>query len=106
MKAAEQAQSGYARSSGQDATRRKCRTNPDLLRFATAGGAAAFQTNCAPCHGRGAQGFAGYPNLNDDDWIWGGSIEDIHKTILLRRALRPQGRARRRRCPGSASTTS
>ena len=32
-------------------------------------------------HGRGAQGFAGYPNLNDDDWIWGGSIEDIHKTI-------------------------
>ena len=46
-----------------------------------AGGAAAFQTNCAPCHGRGAQGFAGYPNLNDDDWLWGGSIDDIHKTI-------------------------
>jgi cytochrome c oxidase cbb3-type subunit 3 len=55
--------------------------DPDLLRFAMAGGGAAFQTNCAPCHGRGAQGFAGYPNLNDDDWIWGGSIEDIHKTI-------------------------
>jgi cytochrome c oxidase cbb3-type subunit III len=54
---------------------------PDLLRFAMAGGAAAFQTNCAPCHGRGAQGFVGYPNLNDDDWIWGGTIEDIHKTI-------------------------
>jgi cytochrome c oxidase cbb3-type subunit 3 len=54
---------------------------PDLLRFAMAGGAAAFQANCAPCHGRGAQGFAGYPNLNDDDWIWGGTIEDIHKTI-------------------------
>ncbi len=57
------------------------RRDPDLLRFAMAGGGAAFQTNCAPCHGRGAQGFAGYPNLNDDDWIWGGSIEDIHKTI-------------------------
>src|SRR5262249_9135411 len=55
--------------------------DPDLLRFAMAGGAAAFQTNCAPCHGRGAQGFVGYPNLNDDDWIWGGTIEDIHKTI-------------------------
>jgi len=54
---------------------------PDLLRFAMAGGAAAFQANCAPCHGRGAQGFVGYPNLNDDDWIWGGTIEDIHKTI-------------------------
>ena len=57
------------------------RKAPDLLRFAVAGGAAAFQTNCAPCHGRGAQGFPGYPNLNDDDWIWGGGIEQIHKTI-------------------------
>ena len=46
-----------------------------------AGGGAAFQANCAPCHGRGAQGFVGYPNLNDDDWLWGGTIEDIHKTI-------------------------
>ena len=58
------------------------RKNPELLRFASAAGAAAFQTNCAPCHGRGAQGFTGYPNLNDDDWLWGGSIEEIHKTIL------------------------
>ena len=55
--------------------------DPELLRFANAGGGAAFQTNCAPCHGRGAQGFAGYPNLNDDDWLWGGRIEDIEKTI-------------------------
>ncbi len=57
------------------------RTKPDLLRFARASGAAAFGTNCAPCHGRGAQGFPGYPNLNDDDWLWGGTIDDIHKTI-------------------------
>jgi len=57
------------------------RKNPELLRFATAGGGAAFGTNCAPCHGRGAQGFIGYPNLNDDEWIWGGSIDDIHTTI-------------------------
>ena len=55
--------------------------DPELLRFAMAGGAAAFATNCAPCHGRGAQGFIGYPNLNDDEWLWGGSIEDIHDTI-------------------------
>ena len=53
----------------------------DLLRFAMVGGAASFATNCAPCHGRGAQGFAGYPNLNDDDWLWGGSLADIEKTI-------------------------
>lgn len=59
----------------------KVKADADLLRFAMAGGAAAFQANCAPCHGRGAQGFAGYPNLNDDDWLWGGSIDEIHKTI-------------------------
>jgi cytochrome c oxidase cbb3-type subunit 3 len=59
----------------------KIKGDPDLLRFAMAGGAAAFQANCAPCHGRGAQGFAGYPNLNDDDWLWGGTIAEIHKTI-------------------------
>jgi cytochrome c oxidase cbb3-type subunit 3 len=57
------------------------KNNPDLLRFAMVGGAAAFATNCAPCHGRGAQGFTGYPNLNDDDWLWGGKLEDVLTTI-------------------------
>jgi cytochrome c oxidase cbb3-type subunit III len=59
----------------------RIKDDPDLLRFAMAGGGAAFQVNCAPCHGRGAQGFAGYPNLNDDDWLWGGSLDEVHKTI-------------------------
>jgi cytochrome c oxidase cbb3-type subunit 3 len=58
------------------------RANPDLLRFAQAGGRAAFAENCAPCHGRGAAGATGYPNLNDDDWIWGGKLGQIHDTIL------------------------
>ena len=58
------------------------RNNPELLRFAMASGAASFQTNCAPCHGRGAQGASGYPNLNDDDWLWGGTLPDIERTIL------------------------
>jgi cytochrome c oxidase cbb3-type subunit 3 len=57
------------------------KANPDLLQFAVAGGRAAFGDNCAPCHGRGAQGAVGYPNLNDDDWIWGGKLADIHLTI-------------------------
>lgn len=56
-------------------------TNPELFRFATASGKAVFGENCAPCHGRGAQGFKGYPNLNDDDWIWGGTIDGIQQTI-------------------------
>ena len=56
-------------------------TKRELLEFARSGGAAAFGDNCAPCHGRGAQGSVGYPNLNDDEWIWGGSLADITKTI-------------------------
>ena len=58
------------------------RKNPDLLRFAMAAGNSAFQTNCSACHGRGGQGFVGYPNLNDDDWLWGGKVEDIQQTVL------------------------
>ncbi len=53
-----------------------------LLEFALVGGKAAFKENCAACHGTGAQGFKGYPNLNDDDWLWGGKIEDIYTTLL------------------------
>ena len=57
--------------------------DPELLRFALAGGEAAFGDNCAPCHGRGAQGAFGYPNLRDDSWLWGkGTLKDIHQTIL------------------------
>lgn len=56
-------------------------SDPELLQFAMAGGAAAFKVNCVQCHGSGAQGSPGYPNLNDDDWIWGGDIEAIHQTI-------------------------
>lgn len=56
--------------------------NQELMQFVAAGGAAQFGNYCAPCHGRGAQGAAGYPNLNDDDWLWGGTVDDIHKTIL------------------------
>lgn len=55
--------------------------DPDLMEFVLRGGATQFGNNCAPCHGRGAQGFKGYPNLNDDDWLWGGTLEDIERTI-------------------------
>ncbi|MFA7276029.1 MAG: cytochrome-c oxidase, cbb3-type subunit III [Pseudobdellovibrionaceae bacterium] len=55
--------------------------DPELYAFAKAGGSAAFKDNCAQCHGTGAEGGKGYPNLNDDDWLWGGKIDDIHQTI-------------------------
>src|SRR5690606_9538670 len=54
----------------------------DQLRtFATAAGAAAFRVNCVQCHGSGAAGGGGYPNLNDDDWLWGGTVDDVYLTI-------------------------
>jgi cytochrome c oxidase cbb3-type subunit III len=55
--------------------------DPNLLAFAQAGGAASFKVNCVQCHGSGAAGSAGYPNLNDDDWLWGGSPEAIYVTL-------------------------
>ncbi len=57
------------------------RKDPDLLQFAVSGGRSAFLVNCVQCHGSGAAGSAGYPNLNDDDWIWGGKLEDIYVTL-------------------------
>src|SRR3546814_338110 len=54
---------------------------PELLQQAVAGGAAAFKVNCVQCHGSGAAGSPGYPNLNDDDWLWGGDLKSIETTI-------------------------
>ncbi|HLP69067.1 MAG TPA: cytochrome-c oxidase, cbb3-type subunit III [Rhizobium sp.] len=53
----------------------------ELAQFAMAGGAAAFKVNCAPCHGSGAAGSPGYPNLNDNDWLWGGDLQTIQTTL-------------------------
>ncbi|KIC36761.1 cytochrome-c oxidase, cbb3-type subunit III [Leisingera sp. ANG-M7] len=55
--------------------------DPELGSYAVSAGSAVFKTWCAQCHGSGAAGAKGYPNLLDDDWLWGGSMEDIHATI-------------------------
>ena len=55
--------------------------NEQLVRFAVAGGASLFKVYCSQCHGSGAQGAPGYPNLNDDDWLWGGDIDAIYTSI-------------------------
>ncbi|MCB1502249.1 MAG: cytochrome-c oxidase, cbb3-type subunit III [Bauldia sp.] len=57
------------------------KADADLDRFAVSGGRSAFLVNCIPCHGTGAAGSKGYPNLNDDDWLWGGTLEDIYTSI-------------------------
>ena len=56
-------------------------TDPELNQYATSAGSAVFKTWCAQCHGSGAAGAKGYPNLLDNDWLWGGDIEAIHTTI-------------------------
>lgn len=53
----------------------------DLMSFAVAGGRSAYLVNCVQCHGTGAAGAPGYPNLNDDDWLWGGKIDTVYQTI-------------------------
>ncbi|MEL7199792.1 MAG: cytochrome-c oxidase, cbb3-type subunit III [Pseudomonadota bacterium] len=59
-------------------------SDPELLNQAIAGGASAFKQHCVQCHGAGAAGYEeyGYPNLNDDDWLWGGTLSDIEYTLI------------------------
>lgn len=65
----------------KDASFEDIKKDPELYEFALAGGKAAFKNNCAVCHGSGAEGGKGYPNLNDDDWLWGGKLADIYQTL-------------------------
>jgi cytochrome c oxidase cbb3-type subunit III len=55
--------------------------DPDLGGFAVNKGAAIFRSHCSQCHGSGAAGAVGYPNLLDDDWLWGGTLDEIAYTI-------------------------
>jgi cytochrome c oxidase cbb3-type subunit 3 len=57
------------------------RDDDRLREFALAQARPIFLENCAPCHGSGAAGGKGYPNLNDDEWLWGGKVDDIAATI-------------------------
>jgi cytochrome c oxidase cbb3-type subunit 3 len=65
----------------RDAPLETIRNDQTLLAFAQVGGRAAFNENCAPCHRVGGAGAKGYPNLADDDWLWGGSLAQIQQTI-------------------------
>lgn len=80
LAAAESAKGSYVEAV-KAATVEEILANDELRRFATSAGSAAFKVNCIQCHGTGAQGSVGFPNLNDDDWLWGGKPEDIRFTI-------------------------
>jgi len=55
--------------------------DPELQSYALALGASVFGDNCATCHGAGGTGSKGYPNLRDDVWLHGGTLEQIQHTI-------------------------
>jgi len=58
--------------------------DPELQSFAVNAGGAVFRAQCSQCHGQGADGIrmgSGYPNLNDDEWMWGGALADIEQTV-------------------------
>ncbi|MFG6080804.1 cytochrome-c oxidase, cbb3-type subunit III [Paracoccus litorisediminis] len=56
-------------------------TDPELANYTANAGGAIFRTWCAQCHGSGAGGATGYPSLLDNDWLWGGSLEQIYATV-------------------------
>jgi cytochrome c oxidase cbb3-type subunit 3 len=57
--------------------------DPKMMEFVRSVGKGLFGDNCAACHGRGGQGVVGmYPNLTDDDWLWGGGMDRIHETLV------------------------
>ncbi len=57
--------------------------DPALQRYGAAAGRGAYGQLCAPCHGRDGRGAAGFPNLADRDWLWGGEQETIEHTLRV-----------------------
>jgi cytochrome c oxidase cbb3-type subunit III len=80
LAAAETAKGKYV-SAVESKTVSEIAADDTLREFAVAAGGAAFKVNCIQCHASGAQGSKGFPNLNDDDWLWGGKAEQIQQTI-------------------------
>ena len=110
------AQRADAATRSRSVARRRSQATRRCWRFALAGGRIAFADNCAACHGAGGGGRPGFPNLADDDWLWGGSSTDIQQTIThgirngdrrgaqlrdaaLRRRRHARSRRRSRRSP-------
>jgi len=81
IEAVRHARDARGRTQLASATVAEIRADPALLRLALATGKAAFGDNCAACHGTSATGRIGYPNLQDDYWLWGGTPEEIERTI-------------------------
>jgi cytochrome c oxidase cbb3-type subunit 3 len=57
--------------------------DPEMSGFIISAGKSLFAENCAACHQAGGQGVLGFfPNLTDDDWLYGGSYQKVHETLM------------------------
>ncbi len=54
----------------------------NLSEYVVRSGKVLFGDNCAACHGTEGSGNQGFPVLNDDDWLYGGSIQNIEQSII------------------------
>ena len=70
------------------------KSDPALADFAAKSGRAVFNTWCAQCHGVGGGGNVGYPTLADNEWLWGGTIDDVYTTVQhgIRNTADPEAR--------------
>jgi cytochrome c oxidase cbb3-type subunit 3 len=59
------------------------RADEQLMASVRTTGHQLFGDNCAACHGRDGKGRENYPDLSDDDWIWGGGPEAIAQTLAV-----------------------
>ena len=77
------AQRGEGAKILRSASLQQIEADPKLQAYALEVGTSVFGDNCATCHGAGGAGGKGYPNLRDDVWLWGGSLDDIHHTLTV-----------------------
>jgi cytochrome c oxidase cbb3-type subunit 3 len=78
-----QAQRGAQAAQLQHATLQQIEADPVMRNYAANVGRSIFGDNCATCHGVAGTGGPGYPNLRDDVWLWGGSLDDVYHTITV-----------------------
>jgi len=57
--------------------------DPELMSIVRSSGHQLFGDNCAVCHGTDGSGLANYPDLTDDEWLWGGDVETIAETMRI-----------------------
>jgi len=78
-----QIQRGQGQAILASASLQQIEADPAMQAHALAVGQSVFGDNCASCHGAGGGGAKGYPNLRDDVWLWGGSLEEIEHTLRV-----------------------